>query len=173
MLTRERMESQGDFLFRWRGLLPLVFLPWLALAVSRGEPIELAWGDFAGDAVATLAALCVLAGIALRAAAVAFAPRGTSGRNTRGQIAESLTTTGVYTLTRNPLYLGNCMIYVGLALLSQDLVLTAVMALALALYYERIILAEERFLEAEFGARYTEWAARVPAFLPRLTGWRR
>lgn len=172
MLTREMLETQGNFLFRWRGQMPLVFIPWLAFAVSRGEPIEAAYGETIGETFATLAALCLIGGIALRILAVAFAPRGTSGRNTRqGQVAESLNTTGVYALCRNPLYLGNCMMYVGLAALSQDFLLTLVMALTLVLYYERILMAEERFLETRFGAEYTDWAARVPAFFPRLTGW--
>ena len=40
-----------------------------------------------------------------------------------------------------------------------------------ALYYERIIFAEERFLEAKFGAAYSDWAARTPVFIPRPSLW--
>ncbi|MGB8874133.1 MAG: hypothetical protein WCC75_12145, partial [Desulfobaccales bacterium] len=42
-------------------------------------------------------------------------PRGTSGRNTQGQVAETLNTTGIYSLVRNPLYLGNFLIWLGLS----------------------------------------------------------
>ena len=45
-----------------------------------------------------------------------FAPRGTSGRNTLGQVAEVLNTSGMYSVVRNPLYLGNFVIWLGLAL---------------------------------------------------------
>ncbi len=40
--------------------------------------------------------------------------------------------------------------------------------LVLALYYERIICAEETFLQQKFGKAYTDWAARTPVFIPNL-----
>jgi protein-S-isoprenylcysteine O-methyltransferase Ste14 len=40
-------------------------------------------------------------------------------------------------------------------------------------YYERIAFAEEEFLRRKFGAAYTEWAEKTPAFLPRLGNWSR
>ena len=45
-------------------------------------------------------------------------------------------------------------------------------ALVFALYYERIIFAEERFLAAKFGAAYCDWAAQTPAFFPKPSLWR-
>ena len=39
------------------------------------------------------------------------------------------------------------------------------------LYYERIVAAEESYLESHFGSAYTDWAARTPVFLPKLTGY--
>ena len=115
----------------------------------------------------------MLAGLALRAFTVGSVPSRTSGRNTHGQVAASLNVTGMYSLTRNPLYLANCMIYVGVLLYSQDLLLTLAFTLFLVVYYERIILAEEAFLLERFGDAYRRWAAEVPVFLPRLHGWRR
>jgi hypothetical protein len=109
----------------------------------------------------------------LRVATVGFVPRKTSGRNTGGQIAETLNTTGIYSLTRNPLYLANCMTYVGIVLSAQDLLLAIALVLFLVLYYERIIMAEEAFLVQRFGQAYLDWAAEVPPFLPRLHGWKR
>jgi hypothetical protein len=42
---------------------------------------------------------------------------------------------------------------------------------AFALYYERIIFAEESFLRQNFGETFNEWASRTPAFFPRLGNW--
>jgi hypothetical protein len=130
-------------------------------------------GETGGVVYRIACLLLVLAGTGLRAATVGFAPRGTSGRNVRGQAAEVLNTTGIYSLLRNPLYLGNCLIYLGIMLSAQDLLVAFAFALFLGLYYERIIVAEEGFLADRFGAAYLDWAARVPAFWPRLRGWTR
>src|SRR5437667_16865 len=50
--------------------------------------------------------------------------------------------------------------------------LALVPVLAFALYYERIMLAEEEYLMGVFGAAYEAWAAATPAFLPRWRAWR-
>jgi protein-S-isoprenylcysteine O-methyltransferase Ste14 len=172
MLLGERMREGGGRLFRWRSFVLAIFLPLLALAARKAEPIEQLLGEFWGDLYEFGCIALVLAGLALRAFTVGFVPAKTSGRNTRGQVAASLNTTGMYSVTRNPLYLANCMIYLGVILYSQDLLLALAFGLFLALYYERIILAEEAFLLERFGDTYRGWAAEVPAFVPRLRGWR-
>lgn len=171
MLIRDQMAKSGDRLFRWRSYLPLAFMPFILWSVLQGEQIETRYGDLTGDLIEWLAVLMVAAGEALRIATVGFVPRGTSGRNTTGQIASVLNTTGIYSLVRNPLYLGNCLMYLGVALFTQSVLLALAMAMVLMFYYERIIAAEEAFLADKFGAVYTDWAARTPAFIPRLSGW--
>lgn len=171
-MLRDSMVSSGQRLFRWRSYLLFAFTPLFLWAVADGETIETGWNATLGEGVEALAVLMVLAGEALRILTVGFVPRGTSGRNThQGQVAERLNTSGLYSLTRNPLYLANCVMYLGLALFTQHLWVVVVMALSLALYYERIIAAEEDFLRQKFGQAYADWAARTPAFFPRLTGW--
>jgi hypothetical protein len=41
-----------------------------------------------------------------------------------------------------------------------------------ALYYERIMLAEEAFLRGRFGERFEQWATATPAFIPRFRAWK-
>ena len=170
-MLSDRMVAAGHKLFRWRSYLLFAFLPLFLWAVWDGEAIETRWGYGVGEAVEWLAIGLLALGEALRILTVGFVPRGTSGRNTTGQVAESVNTTGLYSVTRNPLYLGNCMMYVGLALYTQHLWIVAVLILVLALYYERIIAAEESFLTTKFGAAYTDWAAVTPPFWPRLSGF--
>jgi protein-S-isoprenylcysteine O-methyltransferase Ste14 len=171
MRLSDHMSRSGAILFRWRSFLPLVFVPFLVDAAIRGEQVEHFLGEPLGDLFELASIGLVILGQALRAYTVGHVPRGTSGRNVTGQLAEELNTTGIYSVVRNPLYLANCLMYLGVALFSQSLSAALVMVLVLLPYYERIIVAEEAFLSAKFGAAYDDWAARTPAFLPKLSGW--
>jgi protein-S-isoprenylcysteine O-methyltransferase Ste14 len=173
MLLSQTMTTTGEVLFRRRSWMLLLFLPLLAVSFPREEIIEKIAGDTIEDAYEVGCLVLVFGGLVLRALTVGFVPARTSGRNVRGQVAGVLNTTGLYSLCRNPLYLANCITYLGVVLLTQNLLLAVTFALVLALYYERIILAEEAFLLAQFGDEYSDWTTRVPAFWPRLGGWRR
>ena len=171
MLLRDHMASTGARLFRWRSFVLLAFVPAIIWATLQGEQIEAAIGEFWGD-VFEIAAVClVVLGEVVRILTVGFVPAGTSGRNTAGQLASRLNTTGAYSMVRNPLYLGNCLMYLGIVLYAQSLVLALIFVLVLLPYYERIIAAEESFLLSKFGTDYSIWAARTPAFFPRFSGW--
>jgi protein-S-isoprenylcysteine O-methyltransferase Ste14 len=174
MLIGDHMAQTGAKLFRWRSFVLLAFVPAIIWAVFQGEQVEAAVGETWGEAFEFLAIALVVLGEAGRMLTVGFVPRGTSGRNTgAGQVATRLNTNGVYSLVRNPLYLANCMMYLGVVLFTQSLVLTVIFVLVLLPYYERIIAAEEAFLSDKFGEEYRNWAAATPAFIPKLTGWRR
>lgn len=171
MGLREEFEATGNWLFRRRGYLPLLLFP-LLLVAARGStyPSEDHRLDVAWEGVCLLLALT---GLALRVATVGFVPRDTSGRNTGGQLAGSLNTSGFYSVVRHPLYLGNYLMWLGVALFPRSWWAPVIVSLVFWLYYERIMFAEEEFLRRKFGPLYTSWAAVTPAFLPRLTLWRR
>jgi hypothetical protein len=103
---------------------------------------------------------------------VGFVPRGTSGRNTLGQVAETLNTTGMYAVVRNPLYLGNFIIWFGLSLFMKSVWFTTVIVLFFTIFYERIIFTEETFLRQKFGDVFLQWAAATPAIIPKFRNWR-
>ena len=113
-----------------------------------------------------------LAGLGLRFFTVGFVPAGTSGRNTLGQVAETLNTTGMYSVVRNPLYLGNAVIWLGLSLVLKSWWLTTLVLLLFVVFYERIIFAEESFLRAKFGDEFSRWAGETPAIWPRWQNWK-
>ncbi len=170
MRLADRFSATGDVLFRWRSWLPLLLLPlFLATFPGLGYPggshrLELVW-ELACFSVSAL-------GVAVRLLTTGTAPRGTSGRNTREQKATVLNTTGPYSLVRHPLYLGNYLIALGMSLFTRAWFLPIIVSLAALLYYERIAAREEQFLESRFGDAFREWAARVPAVLPRPSAWR-
>lgn len=168
------MVESGNVLFRWRSYLLFAFVPFIVLTIRDGGDLGVAFGETIADVTAAIAIIFLATGQLVRILTVGFVPRGTSGRNTaQGQVADVLNMTGAYSLCRNPIYLGNCLMYSGIVLYAQNLWLLGVLVPILGLYYERIIAAEEDFLQRKFGSTYGEWVARVPPFWPRLSGWRR
>jgi protein-S-isoprenylcysteine O-methyltransferase Ste14 len=170
-MISDLIARQGNWLFRWRSYILLGFAPLIVLAISQPEPVETHLGEWADEIYETVCVVMAFAGFGVRVLTAGFVPGGTSGRNTRRQIADTLNTTGVYSLTRNPLYLGNALTIMGVVLFTQSLHLSLLMLFFLVIYLERIIAAEERFLAERFGETYLAWAKDVPAFFPKLSGW--
>lgn len=171
MLLKDLLVKQGHFIFRWRSFLPLVLVPLAVPAMLDSAAIEAHWGAAWADAWVYLCFLLSLAGLGIRIVTVAHVPAGTSGRNTQDQRAQQLNTTGMYSLMRNPLYVGNFISILGVVLAIKSIWFTGMFCLAYALYIERVVFAEEDFLSRRFGDAYTSWAARTPAFFPRFGNW--
>jgi len=103
----------------------------------------------------------------IRIVTVGFAAKNTSGRNqAAGQIADEINTTGIYSIVRHPLYVGNFFMWLGPVLFLRSVWFAVVFALVYWLYYERIMFAEEQFLRRKFGEAYDKWSAKVGAFVP-------
>lgn len=86
-----------------------------------------------------------LFGFLIRIYTIGFTPKNTLGRNTKeDQIAGELNTKGLYSLTRNPLYVGN-FIGMGAVLFTGVFWFFILFIFIFWLYYERIIFAEEVF----------------------------
>lgn len=171
MALREELERQGNWLFRWRSYLPLLIVPLFIFALygAASAPRE---GIESGRTAWELFCFVVsMSGFALRCLTVGFVPSGTSGRNTKEQIASVLNTTGIYSIIRHPLYLGNLIVIFGLLLFLRVWWFAVIGASLFWIYYERIAFAEEEFLRRKFGASYLEWAEKTPAFLPRFRNW--
>lgn len=114
-----------------------------------------------------------LVGIGIRVYTVSSVPKGTSGRNTKGQVAETLNTTGIYSIVRHPLYVGNFLVWFGIVASVRSWWFVIISILIFWLYYERIMFAEEEFLRRKFGEEYLTWSACTPAFFPKFNHWER
>ncbi|NOX87161.1 MAG: DUF1295 domain-containing protein [Chlorobi bacterium] len=158
-------EKSGNTLFRYRGQIPVILFIAAIPVVYFTKDNSL---DEQSQFLLTVFSVFLSAlGFVIRAIAIATTPKGTSGRNTKeGQVAESLNTTGIYSMVRHPLYLGNYLMWIGIVLYTFNFWFVIVVSLLFWLYYERIMYAEERFLERKFGDDYMEWASQTPAFLP-------
>ena len=172
MALQEELVAQGNWLFRWRGHIPYILLPLFILALLQKssfkqwidvEPYETIWVIFC--------IIVAMTGQVVRALIIGFVPSNTSGRNTKQQRAGSLNTHGMYSIVRHPLYVANFFIALGIVLMAKTLWLLLLFCLLFALYYERIMLAEESFLRDKFGDEYMQWAAKTPAFLPKFKQW--
>ena len=81
---------------------------------------------------------------------------------------ESLTVSGPYAYTRNPLYLGSAIAAVGFAVAANSALLVALLCIVFSLIYVPVMLEEAKHLTAIFPL-YREYASRVPVLIPRLT----
>lgn len=171
-MIADTIARQGNWFFRRRSYVLLALTPIALITLSQGEAVEIYFGETADHVYEGICIALAFVGLGIRAFTVGFIPAGTSGRNRREQVASTLNVSGMYSLTRNPLYFGNAVIYMSIAIFTEGVYFVVVMALFLVIYLERIIAAEERYLAARFGSAYTDWARSVPAFFPRFSGWK-
>ncbi len=170
MALDDEFRKQGEWLFRWRSFLPIVFVPLIGVAIAQLDVNSLdKWSDNWDYFCLGISFL----GLLVRVITIGYVPAHTSGRNTRQQIASQVNTTGMYSIVRHPLYLGNFLIGFGVSLVQFVWWLPVIYSLTFWLYYERIMFAEEAFLRKKFGDEYQRWAATTPAFFPRFKQWRK
>jgi protein-S-isoprenylcysteine O-methyltransferase Ste14 len=170
MALREEFRQHGNLLFRFRSYLPLLFIPIIIMAISS---FKYAGNEHWKDQIWEMVCLAIaFLGLGIRIITIGRVPKGTSGRNTNRQIAEVLNTSGIYSVVRHPLYLGNFFMWLGIMMFIHSWWLVFTFMLAYWLYYERIMYAEEEFLRDKFGAAYLKWANQTPAFWPNFSRWR-
>jgi protein-S-isoprenylcysteine O-methyltransferase Ste14 len=173
MALREDIEKQGSWLFKWRSYLPLLGIPVFVIAIRQSGILEKKFGDSVGDFWGSCAITISFLGLFVRCLTVGYVPRGTSGRNTQSQVAEVLNTTGMYSISRNPLYLGNFIIVFGITLFIQVWWLALLVWFGFWLYYERVMFAEEEFLRSKFKDQFIKWAQNTPIVIPRFRNWKK
>lgn len=171
MALLHSFEDEGNWLFKRRGFIPVALFVMAVPAVYFTD-----YPTISGALARTINYIAVIlsvAGFVVRAYTIGTTPRGTSGRNTDKQVAEQLNTSGIYSMVRHPLYLGNYLMWIGIVLFTKNFSFTIIVSLLYWIYYERIMFAEERFLEKKFGNVYLEWSKKVPAFIPRMGSFRK
>ena len=173
MALKNELKKQGDFLFKYRSYLPIIIIV-IGLIVFIQK--ESAASGMGGDKY-TFELMCLLVavfGLLIRFFAIGYSGDNTSGRNTtEGQIADSVNTTGPYSLCRHPLYVGNFFMWLGIAMMTQNLWFIVAFIFLYWLYYERIMYAEEDFLIEKYGTEYTNWSEVTPAFVPSFSNWKK
>ncbi len=159
----------GQWLFQHRYFMPFFFATLFVPAFDhfkllQRQPLQqLQWE-----------LLCLgisLLGLSIRMMTVAFIAESSSGRELSTPKAEHLNTTGIYSLVRHPLYIGNSVIWLGVASMMHLWWLSLAIMLISLLYHRLIICAEECYLKNRFGQVYVEWAQNTPVLIPDLRNW--
>ena len=115
--------------------------------------------------------ILIFFGEILRIYAVSYAGGKTRTRNVG---ASALCTAGPYSRTRNPLYIGNVIIYLGVVFFSGGPLMWQFLFIVLVFFciqYFFIIQLEERKLLELFKDKYVNYQNHVPALIPRITPW--
>ncbi|MBI4397597.1 MAG: hypothetical protein HY586_00550 [Candidatus Omnitrophica bacterium] len=172
MAMKEEFEERGNWLFRHRGVFPFLIIPLLVIALKDSEYLERTFGNHLQTVWEVFCiSLSILGGL-VRCLTLGWIAEGTSGRNTKGQMAETLNTEGMYSIVRHPLYLGNFLIVLGMVLFVQVWWFVIIFVLLFSVFYERIMLAEEAFLRQKFGQQFLDWSSKTPAFFPKFSAWK-
>jgi len=150
-----RAARIGAALFRHRSWLPILFL--VIVLFAPGETSPARW---------VLGVMLIVLGEAYRMSGVAAA--GTETRR-RSRAVQRLVTYGVFGWSRNPLYNGNFLIWMGFVVISGVLWFLPVAIILFAIEYSFIVRYEEGVLESIFGDEYLAYKRRTPRWLPRFT----
>src|SRR2546423_14991662 len=152
--TEQSTAAQiGAILFRHRGWLPLLFLGIPLVLPASTSPFR--WE--VGLALIVIGEAVRLAGVA----AAGSVPRRRS-RNVQRLVAY-----GIFAWVRNPLYIGNFLIWMGLVTFSGVLWFRPAAVLLCAVEYELIVRYGEGVLESIFGRDYLDYKSCTPRWIPR------
>jgi protein-S-isoprenylcysteine O-methyltransferase Ste14 len=143
----------GALLFRNRSWLPVPFL--LVALLAPGHATGVNW---------LVGAVLIVVGEWIRLAGVAAA--GTVTRR-RSRDVQRLVTYGIFRWVRNPLYVGNFLIWMGFVVISGVLWFLPVAIVLFAIEYTLIVAYEEGVLESIFGREYLDYKQIAPRWIPR------
>ncbi len=154
------MSSIATKIFKYRSYTPIPFVI-LMLVFENATVTSLIVGFF-----------IALIGELIRFWGVSWA--GSETRTTGGVGGTYLVISGPFAHVRNPLYVGNILMYLGLGIMSMALFpyLQIVAILFFIVQYDFIVKEEEGFLEKKFGSDYQKFLQNVPRFFPRLTKYK-
>ena len=162
------MIQIGNFFFKYRNLLfillyGLLFLPSPELFTENIFHEEYKnWPLVIGLFVTVL-------GQAIRGATIGLAYIVRGGKDKK-VYAEHLVSTGIFSHCRNPHYVGNILMLLGVGILANSLIYVAIIMPLFLFIYQAIVLAEENFLRGKFGADFDVYCAKVNRWVPSLKG---
>jgi protein-S-isoprenylcysteine O-methyltransferase Ste14 len=154
----DAMVRLGGWLFKHRTSLPIPLALALVLIPSTAQTTGIR------TFLVAAGVLMVLAGEGLRFWGVHHI--GTISR-TRSDRLGPLVDSGPFSMVRNPLYLGNILLWAGFAAAAGLAWMIPVVVLILGLEYHAIVRWEERLLESRLGDAYRRYQQQVPRWIPR------
>ena len=137
---------------------------WLGLALAASWGLSKLWSVrlLASEGIFLVCvglALMALAVVQMTLARTSFIPR---------RDPQALVTGWVFSISRNPIYLGDVLVLIGAIFYWGAVLALPVVPLFGLWITRRYILDEEARLRTGFGAEFAEWAARVPRWIWRI-----
>jgi protein-S-isoprenylcysteine O-methyltransferase Ste14 len=144
---------------------PLLFLGSLLLGIAADRMLPSPFTVPGGGTLRWIVASClILVGVALAVAAIRNFSQAATPVPTNVP-TRALVTTGIHSLTRNPIYVGYFLVYIGISIAARSpWVLILVLPLAITIRYG-VVAREEAYLERRFGDVYRDYKARVRRWL--------
>jgi len=149
----------AEFFFKYRSYTPI---PLILVLLYQADP-QMPW--------IIIGLLLLFAGEGIRFWAILHAGGAT---RTRKVGAPSLVTSGPYGHVRNPLYLGNMLIYAGIVFVASGPWMWELLIISILFFsvqYTLIVSLEEKTLLDIFGDQYRKYSEHVNRLVPRLTPW--
>lgn len=81
---------------------------------------------------------------------------------------KELATEGPYALTRNPLYFGNFLLGLGIAIAGNNLYTYIIFFAFFLLFFPFLMVIEHRRLKIKFGKKYEDWSRKSNSFFPKI-----
>lgn len=162
------MIAIGNFFFKYRNWIFILFyaalfVPSLPLFnVVSGGPHYYWWPIVLG-------LLITVTGQGIRGLTIGLAYIVRGGKEGK-PYADGLVTEGIFRHCRNPLYVGNILMLLGVGILANSVFYVAVMMPLFCFIYQAIVLAEEDFLRKKFGAGFDHYCQDVNRWWPSLRG---
>lgn len=162
------MIQIGNFFFKYRNwlfiaLYLLIFVPSPPLFGEQRFGGNYFWIPIAlGLSVTILGQL--IRGITI---GLAYIVRGGKDKKV---YADGLVTEGIFNHVRNPLYVGNILMLLGVGILANSAIYVGIIIPIFLFIYQCIVLAEENFLRGKFGQAFEDYTKRVNRWIPNLSG---
>lgn len=171
MNQNQSIVAIGRWLFSRRSYLPALFA---TLFVPAFSLVEYPRNHYCLQHMWEFYCLGLsLAGLTIRSLTVAHIREGSSDRGLVEPGGNHLNTSGIYSLVRNPLYLGNGLIWLGIVNLLRLWWLSVGIMIIFFIYYRIIIYSEEAYLQSKFGSQFLAWAGKTPVLIPALGNWQK
>ncbi|SFH48124.1 methyltransferase family protein [Pedobacter insulae] len=162
------MIAIGNFFFKYRNFL-FIFL-YLALFIPSAQLFtEAKLGRNYELYPLFIGLLITLCGQLIRGITIALAYIVRGGKDKKVH-AENLVTEGIFKHCRNPLYVGNILMLLGVGILINSLLFIALFIPVFLFIYQAIVLAEENFLRNKFGDQFNTYCKKVNRWLINFNG---
>ncbi|MFO7446737.1 MAG: isoprenylcysteine carboxylmethyltransferase family protein [Ignavibacteriaceae bacterium] len=154
------MEKISEKFFKYRSYTPIPFVIVMMLFANPNI-----WSLIAGIIIAFIGELIRLWGVSWA---------GSETRTTGTVGGSFLITSGPFGHVRNPLYVGNILMYTGLGVMSYALFpwLQIAGLIFFIVQYYYIIKEEEGYLRKTFGDEFEKYVKNVPRFFPRISAYK-